>query len=93
MDSAEDEYAAFHFSTASNPLIAAAELESIRRRATEHIWRVEYLAHFSDESGSVFRGFAKLLQPLRQPRACRRAQLYRWHRLGAQSRFHRHRHP
>lgn len=66
MDSAEDEYAAFHFSTASNPLIAAAELESIRRRATEHIWRVEYLAHFSDESGSVFRGIRQAVQPIRQ---------------------------
>ena len=66
MDSAEDEYAAFHFSTASNPLIAAAELESIRRRTTEHIWRVEYLARFSDESGSVFRGIRQAVQPLRQ---------------------------
>lgn len=66
MDSAEDEYAAFHFSTASNPLIAADELESIRRHTTEPIWRVEYLAHFSDESGTVFRGIRQAVQPLRQ---------------------------
>lgn len=66
MDSAEEEYAAFHFGTASNPLIAPAELESIRRRSTEQIWRVEYLAHFSDESGSVFRGIRQAVQPIRQ---------------------------
>ncbi|MCY4466291.1 MAG: terminase family protein [Chloroflexi bacterium] len=66
MDSAEDEYAAFHFSTANNPLIAAAELESIRHRSTEQIWRAEYLAHFSDESGSVFRGIRQAVEPIRQ---------------------------
>ncbi|MCY3717746.1 MAG: terminase family protein [Chloroflexi bacterium] len=66
MDNAEDEYAAFHFSTASNPLIAAEEMESVRRRSTEHIWNVEYLAHFSDESGAVFRGVRQAVQPRRQ---------------------------
>ena len=56
MDASEPEYAAFQFSTGSNPLLAAEEVESVRRRTPEIVWQREYLAQFSDESGAVFRG-------------------------------------
>ena len=65
MDSAESDYAAFHFATASNPLISSGELESIRRQTTEHIWRVEYLAQFSDDGGAVFRGLREAVSATR----------------------------
>ncbi len=55
----QDEWMSFQFATASNPLIAPEELASIRRETTEHIWRSEYLAQFSDESGQVFRGISR----------------------------------
>ena len=65
MDSAESDYAAFHFATASNPLISRDELEGIRRRTTEPIWRVEYLAQFSDDGGAVFRGIREAVSSVR----------------------------
>ncbi len=52
----EEDWEAFHFTTADNYMIDAAELESIRRQTSEHIWNTEYLAQFNDESGAVFRG-------------------------------------
>lgn len=62
---------AFQYSTASNPLIALEELESIRRQTTEPVWRTEYLAEFSEDSGQVFRGLRAAVVPgrLDQPEA------------------------
>jgi len=56
LDPSEPEWQSFHFPSASNPLLAPAELESIRRQTSEHIWRSEYMAQFSEDSGQVFRG-------------------------------------
>lgn len=58
MTDEDGEWASFRFTTGDNPLIAPDELASIRRQTTEHVWRVEYEAQFSDEGGQVFRGIA-----------------------------------
>ena len=53
------EWQSFHFPTASNPLIAAEELENIRRITPEPVWQTEYQAKFTDENGQVFRGITQ----------------------------------
>ena len=52
----QPEWQSFWFPTERNPLIAREELESIKRETPEHIWRAEYGAVFTDDSGQVFRG-------------------------------------
>ena len=63
LDDDVPEWKSFHFTTASNRMIDREELASIRRQTTEHIWRTEYLAEFSDESGQVFRGIRAAVIP------------------------------
>ena len=63
LDDEVPEWMSFRFSTGSNTLIARAELASIRRQTTEQIWRTEYLAQFSDDSGQVFRGIRAAVIP------------------------------
>jgi hypothetical protein len=46
----------FHYTSADNPLIDPAELETLRQQVPERIWREEYLAEFLDDLGQVFRG-------------------------------------
>ena len=58
LDPAQKDWAAFHFHSADNPLISTAELENIRSLSPEQVWKTEYEAHFSDDSGQVFRGIA-----------------------------------
>ena len=50
------DWQSFHFTTADNPLIDPAELDDIQYRTPERVWKIEYLAQFSDASGLVFRG-------------------------------------
>ncbi len=69
LDNEAPEWQSFQFSTASNRLIAREELESIRRQTTEPIWRSEYLAQFSDDSGQVFRGLRAAVVPGRVEQA------------------------
>ena len=67
LDAEARDWASFHFSSGSNELIAPEELESIRRQTSEHVWRSEYLAEFSDDQGQVFRGIrAAVRQPASQ---------------------------
>lgn len=49
-------WAAFHFTSYDNPLIARAELDAVRRATPERVWREEYLAEFMADAGQVFRG-------------------------------------
>ena len=63
LDDEIPEWMSFHFATESNVLIARDELDSIRRQTSEHVWRTEYLAEFSDESGQVFRGIRAAVVP------------------------------
>ena len=67
----DGEWMSVKFATETNPLIELEELASIRRATTEHIWRTEYEAQFSDESGQVFRGIRDAVRALRvdQPQA------------------------
>lgn len=55
-DPAAPEWAAFHFTSADNPLIDPAELASIRRTTPQRVYRAEYLAEFLEDAGQVFRG-------------------------------------
>jgi len=64
MDDEEPDWMAFHFTSASNELIAPEELESIRRQTSDHVWRSEYLAEFSDDQGQVFRGIRAAVREL-----------------------------
>lgn len=56
LDPEEEEWESFHFPSSASPLIDAAELEAIRRITPERVFNEEYLAHFSDDAGQVFRG-------------------------------------
>ena len=55
-DTQVSDWQSFHFTTADNPLIDPAELDDIQYRTPERVWKIEYLAQFSDASGLVFRG-------------------------------------
>ena len=57
----QDEWQSFFYPTASSPLIAPDELGSIQRMTPAHIWDAEYRAHFSADSGAVFRGIRAAL--------------------------------
>jgi hypothetical protein len=46
----------FHFTSYENPLIEAEELDAIRLNTPERTWKEEYLAEFTSDSGTVFRG-------------------------------------
>lgn len=58
-DPHEPNYAAFRFSTVTNPRIPAAEIDAARRELPERIYRQEYEALFCDDGGSVFRRVAE----------------------------------
>ena len=49
-----DEYASFQFPTQANPHVADAEIERAERDNTERVFRQEWLAEFTDDSGGVF---------------------------------------
>jgi hypothetical protein len=55
-DPLEDEWRSFHFHSDVNPLVAKAELDSIRRTTGERTFREEYQAEFLEDTGQVFRG-------------------------------------
>ncbi len=55
-DPEEPDWAAFHFTSYDNPLIAREEIDAIRRTTPERVFAAEYMAEFSDEAGQVFRG-------------------------------------
>ena len=63
-DEQERDWESFQFSSGSNELIAPEELKSIRRQTSDHVWRAEYLAEFSDDQGQVFRGIRAAVRPL-----------------------------
>lgn len=56
LDPEEDEWASFQFSSYDNPLIDAADLDTIRRSTPERVFKEEYLAQFLNDNGQVFRG-------------------------------------
>ncbi|MBZ0276188.1 MAG: terminase family protein [Anaerolineae bacterium] len=74
MDDEEGEWRSFQFTTADNPLIAAEELDSIRRNTVERVWNQEYLAQFTADAGQVFRDVqaAATVSPDVAPEAGRR---------------------
>lgn len=49
------EWASWRFPTASNPFIAASEIEAARESLPERVFEQEYLAEFVDDAGGVFR--------------------------------------
>ena len=63
LDPEEDQWQAFQFPTADNDLIAAEELEDIRRRTPELIWQTEYEAAFLSDATGVFRGLEEATAP------------------------------
>ena len=63
LDPLQDEWTAFHFSTAQSELVDPAELESIQHNTAEHIWETEYEAKFTDDRGQVFRRITDAAAP------------------------------
>jgi len=55
LDTDEPEWAAFHFKSWDNPLVAYEEIEALRRTTSERVFREEYEAEFMDDAGQVFR--------------------------------------
>jgi hypothetical protein len=55
-DPLEADWRSFQFDSDVNPLVAKAELDSIRRSSSDRTFREEYLAEFMDDTGQVFRG-------------------------------------
>ncbi len=51
----ERTWRSFHYTAFDNPLIAPEELEAIRAQTLERVWRAEYLAEFTEDTGQVFR--------------------------------------
>jgi phage FluMu gp28-like protein len=49
--------------TATNPYIAAEEIEAARASTPERAFRQEWLAEFIDESGGVFQGVFECVEP------------------------------
>lgn len=57
----DGEWASFHYPTASNPYIEAAEIESARRQMPDRLFRQEFLAEFLDDGGGVFRNIRQCI--------------------------------
>ena len=55
LDSTEDEWRSFHFTSYDNPRIARAELDSLQRHTRASTFRREYLAEFLPGEAGVFR--------------------------------------
>lgn len=64
-DPDEKEYNSYHYSVFDSPFWSHEELEKIRKRTPEEVWRQEYLAEFLDGAGSVFRN---INQCIREPK-------------------------
>ena len=63
LDPLQDEWAAFHYSTAHSELVDPDELEGIRQSTAEHIWETEYEAKFTEDRGAVFRRITEAAAP------------------------------
>lgn len=68
-DTAQSEWRSWQFPTASNPFIKASEIEAARHSLPERTFEQEYLAHFMDDAGGVFRRVlaAAVLEPQDAP--------------------------
>jgi hypothetical protein len=56
LDPEESQWAAFHFTSYDNPLVAVDEIDALRRITPERVFLQEYMAQFLENSGGVFRG-------------------------------------
>jgi hypothetical protein len=56
IDPEESDWTSFHFTSYDNPYVPADDLVDIERNTPEHIFKQEYLAEFTEDAGSVFRG-------------------------------------
>lgn len=50
------EWQSWQMPTSTNPYIKASEIEAARQELPERIFEQEYLAHFMEDAGGVFRG-------------------------------------
>ncbi len=55
-DISQDRVRSFRFPSSDNPYLSRAYLEHERKTRPDRIFRIEYLAEFLDDDGSVFRG-------------------------------------
>ena len=62
VDDSYPDYESFKFPTASNPYIAAEEVEEARRTLPTDVFRQEYEAEFLEDSAGVFRGIMDCVQ-------------------------------
>lgn len=52
-----EEYKSWRFPTTENPFISHADVREAREMLPERVYRQEYLAEFTDDDGTVFRGW------------------------------------
>lgn len=56
-----DEVASFHFTSFDNPYIEASELDEIRKRTPDVVWRNQYLAEPIEDGGKLFTGIRSVI--------------------------------
>jgi len=54
------EYMSFHAVSANNPYIDPAEIAEAKRQLPEAVFKIHYLAEFTDDAGLVFSGLDKI---------------------------------
>ena len=54
--STDPEWAYWHFNSYTNPFVDKVELDKIKGRTPDLIWRQEYMAEFLEDAAAVFRG-------------------------------------
>ncbi len=67
LDPNRPEWQSWTFPTADNPHIAPEEIEAARADLPERVYRQEYLAEFTDDSGEVFRSVTERATVAPQP--------------------------
>ena len=70
---------AFHFTSYDNPYIGKEELEVIRRRTPEAVWRNQYLAEPVEDGGKLFTGVRSVIDgKLEEPEYGKRKYIVSW---------------
>lgn len=61
-----DQWQSWQFPTSSNPYIDATEIEAARQHLPERVFQQEYLAHFIEDGGGVFRRISEAATALHE---------------------------
>jgi hypothetical protein len=74
-----EDSSSFHFTSYDNPYIDAGELEAIRKRTPEMVWRNQYLAEPVEDGGKLFTGVRSVVTgKLEDPVPGKRKYILAW---------------